>query len=425
MSSKNETKRHRVRNVTHTRIVDIDNPAENIDQTAASTFSWTDTETVAGDDKPQWKSLVAAQVDATNAVTASRARFTKMTPGSARLFTQRKRLQGSPPGRIVYRSELVEWLSDYITFSKPSPGTHLAGPISNATRQFVSKGKSRISPANLGVTLGELNESLRMIARPGRSIVNGMRTYLTAVNKNLRRNKHVSKSKTREIMADTWLEYSFGWYPLLKDTEGLAQAAASLAVGVPNLHVSSLARESGSPTVTAGNKSYPGCGDFDYDISTITTTTCSIKGKIRTEVGQPGQFPQSFGVQLRDFIPTLWELVPWSFAVDYFTGVGDYISSMCFPYSSFVYITRSTKTLVKRQSCNCRIKNLTTTNKTNLSIQATVAPGQTVAEVESFSRVPVYNLVSPVSLRLPAAKTAYANLAALSILRLSHQRRSS
>lgn len=424
MSSKNETKRHRIKNVTRTKIVDIDNPLENIDQTVASTVSWSDTETITGGDKPQWKALVAANADATNAVTASRARFTKTEPGTASLFVQRKRLQGNPPGRIVYRSELTQWKSDLITFSKPSPGANLPGPISNATRQFVSKGKSRISPASLGVTLGELNESLRMIARPGRALVGGFKTYLTQVNKNLRRNKHVSKRKRREIMADTWLEYSFGWYPLIRDTENLADAAASLATGIPGLHVSVFTGESGSPTVTAGNKNYPGCGEFDYDISTVTTTTCSIKGKIRTEVGQPGQFTQSFGLQMRDFVPTLWELIPWSFAIDYFTGVGDYISSMCFPYSSFVYITRSTKTTVKRQSCNCRVKNLTTTNKTNLAIQASVAPGSTIAEVESFSRVPVYNLVSPVSLRLPAAKTAYANLAALATMRLSHQRRS-
>lgn len=424
MSAKSETTRHRIINVTRTKVTDIDNLAENYDQTVQSTVSWSDTESNSGGDKPAWKSLVAANSDATNAVSASRARFTKTEPGAANLYVERKRLSGSPPGRIVYRTELTQWKTDLITFSKPTPGANLPGPISNATRQFVSKGKSRISPANLGVTLGELNESLRMIARPGRALVGGFKSYLTQVNKNLRRNKHVSKTKKRGIMAQTWLEYSFGWYPLIRDTESLATAAAQTAAGINTLNVSAFAGETGSPVVSSGSKNYPGCGYFDYDILTTTTTTCSIKGKIKVEVGQPGQFQQTFGLQLRDFVPTVWELIPWSFAIDYFTGVGDYISSLCFPTSSFVYITRSTKTTVKRQSCNCRVLGLTTKSSTNLAIQASVAPGQTIAEVDSFSRVPVYNLVSPVSLRLPAAKTAYANLAALATLRYTHQRRS-
>jgi hypothetical protein len=58
----------------------------------------------------------------------------------------------------------------------------------------------------------------------------------------------------------------------------------------------------------------------DGDVSVI------YRGAMRVEAKDPAEMdPALIGFDLSSWAPTLWELIPYSFLIDYFTNVGDVI----------------------------------------------------------------------------------------------------
>jgi hypothetical protein len=47
--------------------------------------------------------------------------------------------------------------------------------------------------------------------------------------------------------------------------------------------------------------------------------------------------PEILGFDWSNFVPTLWEILPWSFAIDYFTNIGDVLSAWSFPLSAITW----------------------------------------------------------------------------------------
>jgi hypothetical protein len=48
-----------------------------------------------------------------------------------------------------------------------------------------------------------------------------------------------------------------------------------------------------------------------------------------------------FGFTPKDFIPAAWELLPWSFLADYFTNIGDILSSVTVSTTGLAYVNRT------------------------------------------------------------------------------------
>jgi len=427
MSSKSSSIRSRYWNKTYTKIVDVDTPSNNSEGIVESSFLVDNLEQNSGEDRANWKALLASGSFAGNQVTATRTTWDHQ-PFSCNLLIERKRLNGSPPGRIVYRREQTDYLSKYYSsLTAPPAGNHIPEARTEATRRFVSNARQKLSPASLGVTFGELNETLGMLHHPGAAIVKRIGSYLTKVNKNLRRNKRAPVKKRNEVVANTWLEYSFGWAPFLGDMKNIAAAAQKERNGLKSLYVVGKGTAETSVNEAGGSLAYPGAGSHAFDITRKTSTDSWCYGELKPEFGDSGNFPEAFGLYPRDILPTIWELVPWSFAIDYFTGVGDFISSMTFPTTSLSWYMRSTHTKVVRSTSNYRVTGDQATQSVNLSIKTNFNTGKAACTVEAFARErpSTFSLITPVRFSLPANKLAYVNLGALLKVKLSNQRRQS
>jgi len=187
-----------------------------------------------------------------------------------------------------------------------------------------------------GVFVGELRETLRMIRNPGKGLRGLVDNWLTSARKQRSRSLRNSRglprstraSRARRELSDMWLENAFGWQPFINDIDDAARALNRRNNWVAD------------PQVITG---YGKSGSMDGKTqSTIVGKLCrwnrkmwkqkdaevGIYGKTTAYVINPIKFnARLLGFTARDFAPTIWELVPYSFLIDYFTNIGDIIEA--------------------------------------------------------------------------------------------------
>lgn len=179
-----------------------------------------------------------------------------------------------------------------------------------------------------GVWLGELRETLRMLRNPAKSLFDAARTdYLHKLNK---LNRKVGKKGLAKALSGAWLEFAFGVQPLVSDINSAVDAFERLVEApVTNREIVGTGRELGATSSVTGSAST--AGDAKYIINVVDQQEVLVryKGKYVRQVTK-GQGLRDFqygrelfGLEFDQFVPTLWELMPWSFLFDYFTNIGD------------------------------------------------------------------------------------------------------
>jgi hypothetical protein len=213
-------------------------------------------------------------------------------------------------------------------------GSHFGGGTdacasSRATSNLYKKLRNAHHQFQGGVFVGEFTKTLKMFAGAAGGLRKGVLGFLSywkgnSPTKSKKRNRSLSKS-----IADHWLETVFGWQPLINDVKDAAIALARLQHEVPavRFRVNALCEEQTLHTVTKSNS-----GLFGWYLQ----TTRSVKteqiyyGAYRASLpaNDPLQRVISLsGFDLRSLIPTVWELVPWSFLVDYFVNIGEVLEA--------------------------------------------------------------------------------------------------
>lgn len=195
-----------------------------------------------------------------------------------------------------------------------------------------------------GVVLGELREALRMIRRPAQSLRKLTDDYFSTLRK--RRVEATTLKRAKKVIADSWLEYSFGWRPLLADiSDGLT--------AYERLRDNSFVRKTFSATGEVEGESVLDetptyAGQVKLKTKRITKTVLQVRYKVgsnRTLEGQQSTEGVSnmLGVGWRDFVPTIWELTPWSFLIDYFVNVGEILDAATTITSDLTWVCKTVR----------------------------------------------------------------------------------
>lgn len=177
-----------------------------------------------------------------------------------------------------------------------------------------------------GVFLGELAETLRMIRRPGASL----RQLVTSYSANAK--KRIAKEKTtaskKKALAGTWLEFSFGWKPLVQDVDNLAETLAEHGFNRDVIPVRAWGkRESLVPTsVIAGGLTIS--TNYSFQLGTSNLAYVRFLGAVSNEASTTKKEFRRWGLHPDDFVPTVYNLIPYSFLVDYFSNLGDLIDAV-------------------------------------------------------------------------------------------------
>lgn len=211
--------------------------------------------------------------------------------------------------------------------------------------------------------LGEFREALRMIKRPAAALRDSMDRYAADLKRHKKGHPKQWKSRDeiRQIAGGLWLEHTFGWKPLLNDIQSAVQAYERLTPPVATRKMISVGdsdsvdRRPGLLGLTVWH------ADVDYLNRSVQngsfymrkhllrareSATVRYKGAItlKHETTHWDNLAL-FGFTPSEFIPTAWELLPWSFLIDYFTNIGDVITAGVTDASSVAFAQNTTRML--------------------------------------------------------------------------------
>ena len=192
--------------------------------------------------------------------------------------------------------------------------------------------------------VGELRQTLRMIKRPASSL----RDYtISWANRTRKKTKGLKGKPLSKALTDSYLEYQFGVKPLLADTKAGAQAMARLLTGYRVTRVSAYAvREAAS--VTWRNETVYVFSDMNGDQVNRRTAVVAARAGLRAQAKSSCEpslnaLLEVTGFNWSEFVPTAWELLPWSFLVDYFSNVGNVLTAVTTDVSQLAWYSRGTK----------------------------------------------------------------------------------
>lgn len=289
-----------------------------------------------GTNKPHWRDIIRAGGNATTAMTAVMESADYTRTKSTTDFSIWKD-PGNPSA--LYRRE-----NTGDTFLRNNQNSAILGTsiysskfstsfVDNLARASFYKKLRAIDTQFEGyIFAGELAETLHMLRNP----LVGIRSLSKGFLDTLGKRKRANPKKWLNDIGSAWLEQSFGWNPLLNDVKDAVKAYERLVKPVKTFKVSSGSKKWYDATKLNDSKHWPGFvaqydqGNYYHTVSSSIIERHSVryKGAIVNNTNAPHwQNQDLFGFEPQNFVPAAWELLPWSFLADYFTNIGDILTS--------------------------------------------------------------------------------------------------
>lgn len=382
---------------------------------------------LVGVKNPRWKAQVKNGQNAGTQMSATRTRIDHK-PFSAREFVTYT--SGTP--RPYYGKENLTYEDKFFTY--PTPIISHSSLESKASNQALTNYLSRAEKARRvllsGETIGEWGQLVRQISSPGKSLKRGLGAYVDTVrNRVTRRSVRRLPSARRsaeqlKIVGDTWLEYSFGWRPLISEVEAsidyFNEVDPTARYDVRNIKgvgveedSSWIGNSSGRTQVTHAS---PGMTVRQRQKVKVIVI---YRGQVRMSNSSAGYLAEKVGFHPTQWVPTLWELIPYSFMIDYFSNIGDIISAVCFPTNRLAWSMKTT--IVDKTGYFCDPEVIWSEPQSNCNYYAcwTISRqlyslGGASHRYSSVFRTPnVGSLIPDLEFSIPGMGTKWLNMAAL------------
>lgn len=414
MTSKYRERRQREFRWQKTNVAIVDDPdSPYVNEDTGYTYVTLVTD-ATGDNLPLYKEVIRQGGNATNQFFGSKNVVKNKAGSSSRVVT----VYGADHEgnkRLISTSQSFTQGHDFGGTAALSPPISDGFAEDQARTKFVSKARRATTQFQSGVFLGEIRETIHAIKHPADAIRKGLDQYLGTVKKRARGFRPRSDyGRFRRMVGGTWLEYAFGWAPLLNDVQSAAEAFAQQIGGfTPPIKL----RATGKQETVVGD-SEGGIGTLfgDYSCRDILkqNVKATIYGAMAAKVASSApSFKSSFGLRPRDFIPTIWELIPFSFVTDYFTNVGDIISAGCYSGDEIGWSGMSVKCMTERYSSDLHLIDGSVPIGSEFTvISGSASPGSVYSSAESLSRTVNPGIIPSLRFSVPGLRQGF-NLAAL------------
>lgn len=285
------------------------------------------TNSLNGFKNPNWRSQVKSRQNATTALSAD-SWSCKIFPVfvHAEYYTAKGAL-GLP--RNSYIGTEISGTLQYQSYYNPfytSDASLVTNVTNRCIRKFLEKAERVRSAVEAGQDFGEYRETIESLLHPFGSLRKHVFGYFDKLSK--ARSVYRRASDLSKVLADTYLEFNFGWKPLVSDIQDAYEGLQSRYKPNPVEVISSSARGTSHATFTNRAVSFTGgVANTNQNILSYSEYYVRYKAGINTGVRPNGliSVPQSLQLDLPHFLPTVWDLIPYSWIVDYFTNVGDII----------------------------------------------------------------------------------------------------
>jgi hypothetical protein len=303
------------------------------------------TRTRTGESNPHWREQVRDQQNATTNMTGI---FDTLELVRGNCFVVHKNINSSTDS-TQYRSwakgdlisaQLCDW--GYTVTENTANNRALIAYLKNVREAQVA--------FSAPTFLGELAETLRMIRSPAKGLRDLANSWLKKQPRDIFRDRHTKGGAKRyhawkQNLSSTWLEQAFGWQPLVNDINSAFKTYTGLRDRKDQVPVSGFGIEA-KPYAprTLSNQTTALTTNMKYSYNTVARESCFVKysGMVTRRVdGSLVSKLEPFGFDFDEFFPTAWELLPWSFLIDYFSNIGDVITCGVANRSSIAWTNRS------------------------------------------------------------------------------------
>lgn len=392
----------------------------NVDGTSSTTVMhdtwdllWDHSRT--GVENLKWRSIIKSGGNAT-------------TPMSA----QRGYLSGNPGTFVAtYFRQGIDKRVNSMAFSgfRTFPGPvslSIAGQENLYNTKALSKLYSRLwdlqHDARIGESLGEYRQAMLMIGKP----LGGMRDLIGLYK---RRTSEIARNAVRRVgrplsrfdaensrdllrsLAALYLEFNFGWLPLAKDL----QAALAAVDKVRGQFASVVNASYRSDDVYSDQTINDSQGGLNWTVRVLKKVKMTVRYKVGINVEKlvkNGDYLYRVGLTPREFVPTLYAVLPYSWLFDYFTNVNVLLESLT---ADTNFTTWTCKTV--RKECVVETTSIPNVTLTKQSIPGCIDAGGTPSVTSStlvtvVRSIPV-NLIALPTLVMPKTAKPYFNMLAL------------
>jgi hypothetical protein len=306
--------------------------------------------TVDGYKNPKWRSQVAIGANAGTDLVAFTYYVEDARQTSATFIRHRNTsVNGHYPtlvADILYR----ECYCDTIRSTHFGGTTYPSASLFNlALGRFYSRVYDYITPVKGGTILGELKGTLSGLRHPLRGMKNLLESTTGAkLSRPGKRGRRTPK-EIQAAAADLYLEFTYGWKPLAHDVQDIINLAESQRSQSELIEVTELAESYIPPVSFSSVNQDPYCGD----LWTVTGSEklfwdVRIKGRANISVAGIGHnLASDFGLMPKDFLPTVWELLPYSFLIDYVSNLGDIVNAFSVPSSAIAWVNITERSIRK------------------------------------------------------------------------------
>lgn len=385
---------------------------------------------LAGAKNPRWREQIKLNQQAGTTLTASRIRYDFKAHSAEENFRYSWITEevGSYPQKYLCEGNMFLSLPYY-----EYTGSDLVSQANNrALTKFIEEANEARQVLQSGELIGEFKELSRQITGPGKSLRGQLNAYVRSVRNRAtsrrllwRQPRHRRADILTKMVTDTWLEYKLGWDPLVRsiddvidyviESDSFAHRDIQAIQGVGRIEDSSWAP--GGDQMNQRTLTLPG---FHSRQRNFVKVVVIYRGQVSMSSSRAGYITEKLGFAPDQWIPTLWELVPYSFVLDYFANIGDILYAANFPRSLIPWIMKTTVVESTSKFVDCaplwRHADQTgsNANATWTISRKLRSMGAASSFVKRVYRAPYQGSIIPdLEFSIPSSSTQWLNLAAL------------
>lgn len=298
---------------------------------------------LSGYKNPAHRAQIRAVLSATTPVVGNKALLVERTPGGCSYVLT------AQDGRKAFwdvAGSTQGLGSNFLNNPLANPN---AATITSCHNQAVSKLHNQlnsfVSSAKTGEDWGEWKSTMKTLRSP----LKPLRDLVTSSHYRSLRDLERWRDpvKLAGALADTHLEFAFGIAPI----------TSSIAKGLVGLQ---------NRNIMGNYKQFHARGEVEYTPSTSWLLTQGdpfnyVQIKVGSSIvwalqevyqgiwAEECLLPERpvsdvLGLKLRDVVPTIWNLIPYSFLVDYFVNIGQIVNSIAVPWSGVKWCNKTSRT---------------------------------------------------------------------------------